>query len=105
MQENPLQQLRDVHLPLEPGWWPPAPGWWLLICICIVAVFFLGLTAWRGHKRKRPIRSAKELLEDTLTDYRLGQIGALDYVNPRQRDTKTSAGDGFRYQVVSHYVK
>ncbi|MED5340321.1 MAG: DUF4381 domain-containing protein, partial [Pseudomonadota bacterium] len=81
MQENPLQQLRDVHLPLEPGWWPPAPGWWLLICICIVAVFFLGLTAWRGHKRKRPIRSAKVLLEDTLTDYRLGQIGALDYVN------------------------
>ena len=63
MQENPLQQLRDVHLPLEPGWWPPAPGWWLLICICIVAVFFLGLTAWRGHKRKRPIRSAKELLK------------------------------------------
>ena len=69
MQENPLQQLRDVHLPLEPGWWPPAPGWWLLTCICIVAVFFLGLTAWRGHKRKRPIRSAKVLLEDTLTDY------------------------------------
>lgn len=81
MQENPLQQLRDVHLPSEPGWWPPAPGWWLLTCICIVAVFFLGLTAWRGHKRKRPIRSAKVLLEDTLTDYRLGQIGALDYVN------------------------
>ena len=105
MQENPLQQLRDVHLPLEPGWWPPAPGWWLLICSCIVAVFFLGLTAWRGHKRKRPIRSAKELLEryphrlSTRPDWRAGLC------EPRQRDTKTSAGDGFRYQVVSHYVK
>ncbi|MBP6325901.1 MAG: DUF4381 domain-containing protein, partial [Dokdonella sp.] len=21
-------QLRDIHLPPDPSWWPPAPGWW-----------------------------------------------------------------------------
>ena len=32
--ENPLlQQLRDVHLPADVGWWPPAIGWWLLALI------------------------------------------------------------------------
>ena len=83
MQENPLQQLRDVHLPLEPGWWPPAPGWWILICLCIVQrqFFILGQNMWRAHQRKRPIRSARALLEERLSDYRLGQIGALEYVN------------------------
>ena len=81
MQENPLQQLRDVHLPLEPGWWPPAPGWWILASACAAAILYLGTNMWRAHQRKRPIRSARALLEERLSDYRLGQIGALEYVN------------------------
>ena len=79
MQENPLQQLRDVHLPLEPGWWPPAPGWWILASVCAAALI-LGQTCG-APQRKRPIRSARALLEERLSDYRLGQIGALEYVS------------------------
>ena len=32
--DNPLlQQLQDVHLPTEVGWWPLAPGWWILMLL------------------------------------------------------------------------
>lgn len=31
---NPLlEQLRDIHVPAELGWWPPAIGWWVLALI------------------------------------------------------------------------
>ena len=32
---NPLDQLRDIHLPEPISWWPLAPGWWLLIIIAL----------------------------------------------------------------------
>lgn len=34
-------ELRDIHLPHAPAWWPPAPGWWLLALVALVAVVFL----------------------------------------------------------------
>ena len=39
--------LQDIHLPIEPGWWPPAPGWWLL------AGVILGMLVWVGHRLRR----------------------------------------------------
>jgi hypothetical protein len=47
---DPLQQLRDIHLPPDIGWWPLAPGWWLLLAL------FLGLLAaalWWSVQRWR----------------------------------------------------
>lgn len=38
--EDPLAQLRDLHLPTEPGWWPPAIGWWLLLVAVIIFLVF-----------------------------------------------------------------
>ncbi len=59
-------QLRDIHLPAEPGWWPPAPGWWLL------AVLLLVLLVWTARfvlRRYRLYRQRQQLLAmlDALT--------------------------------------
>ncbi|HEX7953318.1 MAG TPA: DUF4381 domain-containing protein [Burkholderiales bacterium] len=52
-------QLRDIHLPGAPVFWPPAPGWWL------VAVALLALLGWAGTvaaRRYRAYRRRKRVL-------------------------------------------
>lgn len=44
---DPLQQLRDIHLPTPISWWPPAPGWVALATLVTLSIVFL---IWR---RKR----------------------------------------------------
>ena len=44
--------LRDIHLPAEPSWWPPAPGWWLLAVLALLVIVVV-LWAWRRHRRVR----------------------------------------------------
>lgn len=36
-----LADLRGLHLPDNPAWWPPAPGWWLVFALVCVAVGLL----------------------------------------------------------------
>lgn len=81
MQENPLQQLRDVHPPLEPGWWPPAPGWWLVAVVCVIAAIYAVLSVWLAYQRRRPIRNARAMLDDLLLAYQNGHIDTLTYAN------------------------
>ncbi|MEO6799673.1 MAG: DUF4381 domain-containing protein [Rhodanobacter sp.] len=44
--------LRDIHLPAEPSWWPPAPGWWLLAVLVLVAIVLV-VSKWRRDRRVR----------------------------------------------------
>jgi hypothetical protein len=55
---DPLQQLRDIHLPPPVGWWPPAPGWWLLAALALAALLALGWWLLRRHRRRRYRRLA-----------------------------------------------
>ncbi len=52
-------QLRDIHLPAAPGFWPPAPGWWLLAAI-VLAV--LGVTLWKLRQLRRQRRRHRAVL-------------------------------------------
>ncbi len=38
--KSPGPELRDIHLPAEPSWWPPAPGWWILALLAIAVIFW-----------------------------------------------------------------
>ena len=81
MQNDPLDQLRDVQLPDTPTWWPPAPGWW------IVAVVVLLLLAWlinsfvQRRRRSAPRRAALRELDACFNAWQSGTRTATDCIN------------------------
>lgn len=62
-------QLRDIHLPAEPAWWPPAPGWWALafIVLLLAGVAIVFVRKYRGALRRR--REVMSELERMAAQY------------------------------------
>jgi hypothetical protein len=73
---DPLAQLKDIHLPPAVSWWPPAPGWWLL------GLVMLGGVAWAVVRLRRRTtmpnlrREALAALEQAEADWRSHQDGS-----------------------------
>lgn len=57
--QDPLSQLRDIHLPETGGFWPPAPGWWILAALLIVALAVLIRLILKRRKKNRWFRFAR----------------------------------------------
>jgi hypothetical protein len=49
---QPLQ-LRDIQMPGDAPFWPPAPGWWLLLALLAL---FAAVTAWKVIRLRRARR-------------------------------------------------
>jgi hypothetical protein len=81
MSADLLQQLRDIHVPDAPGWWPPAPGWWLLAILLLAAVVWGVLEALTAARRRRPIRRAQRLYQEIYRRRQSGQLTAREYLN------------------------
>lgn len=59
-EQDPLSQLRDIHMPDPQGWWPPAPGWWILAALLLAAfavAAYLVYRHWRGRVYRRLARA------------------------------------------------
>lgn len=62
-QQDPLAQLRDIHVPTEVNIWPLDWGWWVAIAVVLLALFCLykAITAHIRHNKAR--KQALALLE------------------------------------------
>ncbi|MGF2735249.1 DUF4381 domain-containing protein [Marinobacter sp. DUT-1] len=56
--QDPLSQLRDIHLPATGGFWPPAPGWWILAVLILGALALVVVVLLRHRRRNRWRRQA-----------------------------------------------
>ncbi len=102
-------QLRDIHLPAEPGFWPPAPGWWILAALLLVLLVWAArilLSRYRLRRQRRRILAMLGELEqesaNSITPERIAQISSLlrrlalmRY--PRQRVAALTGRDWLRF--------
>ena len=44
--------LRDIHLPGDISWWPPAIGWWIVAALIILLGLGLYMLKRRRERRK-----------------------------------------------------
>ena len=60
---DPLAQLRDIHLPAAVSAWPLAPGWWMLILLAIASLSYLAWHVLQRHRVKLYRRQALEKVQ------------------------------------------
>ncbi|MCK9605493.1 MAG: DUF4381 domain-containing protein [Methylomonas sp.] len=99
--------LKDIHLPENIGWWPPAVGWWLLP-ILLILLILAGRYVYRRLTRKTAIKRAQFLLtqlrrqpsdpRQTLTD-----LSALLRRTAISTDTRSAVAD-LRGQAWLEYL-
>lgn len=77
-------QLRDIHMPGPPEFWPPAPGWWIVAAVVLGLLSWVSVIAWRRIKIQRQRKKILDLLEqleqasaDMSTPDFLAQISRL----------------------------
>jgi hypothetical protein len=63
---NPLAELKDIHVPADLGWWPPAYGWWLLALVVLSLITWLLIFCIKRHQQnlaKRQTLQAVSLIQ------------------------------------------
>lgn len=78
MNNEILSQLRDVHLPGSPSWWPPAVGYYIVVFLIVLLIFLGWLFYRKTHPGRLIKRQAKaELLKAERQYRRTQEVGPL----------------------------
>jgi len=67
--EDPLSQLRDIHLPEPVTSWPPAPGWWFILLLILIGLVFIYRHAIAALIQRRKLAIALGELDAALEHY------------------------------------
>lgn len=82
--ENPLDQLRDIHLPDQIDQFPYAPGWWMLLALLLIAIAFYLFHLYKKQRALRLLKPARaeinqlrSLPQDQLNAHSIAKLSAL----------------------------
>jgi len=82
--ENPLDQLRDIHLPDQIDQFPYAPGWWILVAFVLISIGYYLFRLYRYRRAIRLLKPAKfeisqlrSLKNDELDAHSIAKLSAL----------------------------
>ncbi|MDE0841245.1 MAG: DUF4381 domain-containing protein [Porticoccaceae bacterium] len=79
--EDPLSELRDIHLPDAISMWPPAPGWFLIIALAIIALLWLVRKLSHRHRsrlyRRQALQQLQLIIDQDIPSWQLQQLFTL----------------------------
>jgi hypothetical protein len=65
----PALELRDVHAPPFPDFWPPAPGWWVMAVLLAALLVTVSVYLYRRYKLHRQRRQVLSTLDTLVAGY------------------------------------
>ena len=80
LQEQLLQQLKDIDSPQAISWWPLAPGWWILIILSLIALAAAAYFVYATYRANDYRREALKLAEQAQARFTTNQDSA-QYLN------------------------
>ncbi|MDC0374551.1 DUF4381 domain-containing protein [Pseudomonadales bacterium] len=86
--EDPLAQLRDLHLPQAVADWPPALGWWLLAGLVLFGLVWFMRALYRRYQSNAYRRFAQRELTAIVAEHETTQdarraLSALQFLMKR----------------------
>ncbi len=97
---DPLDALRDIHLPAPPDAWPPAMGWWLIILVVAIALVWAAGRLWQRWQQNKYRRVGIRQLQSLLKQWRQHSDN-LRYLNELQTLLKQVALTGYNRATVA----